>query len=523
MWLVQSYLKRAVARYPNHPAVVDPEQSFSYSQLADKLNHLTSALLAGGVSHRQPVPVLLPKSCLSVAVLLSVAQAGAFYVPLNPDQPPARLGHLLQRLNAALVISDAQGQQILSTAGFAGQVWVAEDLLQQPLQPELMARRQHLLLDTDPLYCNFTSGSTGEPKGVLISQRSVVDFIEAFVPLAGLSHTSVIGNQAPYDFDVFVKDLYGSLCCGATLVLIPTPYFTQPARLLDYICDQQVDTLIWAVSALCLISMLKGFSYRVPRQLRQVLFSGEPMPLKQLKIWMDHLPQTRFINLYGPTEITCNCTYFEVPGPQALSAPLPIGRPFANEAVFLLDDRDQQITAPEQEGQLCVAGTCLALGYYMDPVRTAEHFTLNPLNPAFPERIYRTGDMAYYRPDGNLMFTGRRDGQIKLMGHRIELGEIEAALELQPAVERACCIFDRRRQRLLAFAVPQPQLVALLPLDLPVRAQKISVTEQQLQEALRALLPHYMVPQRIYWYRTLPLNPHGKLDRASLSKRYEEA
>lgn len=180
--------------------------------------------------------------------------------------------------------------------------------------------------------------------------------------------------------------------------MIPTPYFTQPARLLDYICDQQVDTLIWAVSALCLISMLKGFSYRVPRQLRQVLFSGEPMPLKQLKIWMDHLPQTRFINLYGPTEITCNCTYFEVPGPQALSAPLPIGRPFANEAVFLLDDRDQQITAPEQEGQLCVAGTCLALGYYMDPVRTAEHFTLNPLNPAFPERIYRTGDMAYYRP-----------------------------------------------------------------------------------------------------------------------------
>ncbi len=523
MRLVLSYLEQAAARYPDHPAVVDPEQSFSYRQLADAQAHLASALLVAGVGHRQPVPVLLPKSCLSVAVLLSVARTGAFYVPLNPDQPPARLGRLLQRLDASLVISDAEGRRRLSETGFAGQILTAEDLVRQPLQLDLLEQRQRLLLDTDPLYCNFTSGSTGEPKGVLISHRSVVDFMEVFVPLAGLKHSSVIGNQAPYDFDVFVKDLYGSLSCGATLVLIPMSYFTQPVRLLDYICDHQVDTLIWAVSALCLISQLKGFRYRVPRQLRQVLFSGEPMPLKQLKIWMDQLPETRFVNLYGPTEITCNCTYYEVPVPLDLSSPLPIGRPFPNEAVFLLDDCDQLITAPEQEGQICVAGTCLASGYYRDPVRTAECFTLNPLNHIFPERIYRTGDMACYRPDGNLMFTGRRDGQIKLMGHRIELGEVEAALDLQPAVARACCIFDQRRQRLLAFAVPDPQAETGLPLDQPLRAQASSRTEQQLLEALRAQLPHYMVPQRIYWCRTLPLNAHGKLDRASLSKQYEEA
>ncbi len=162
--------------------------------------------------------------------------------------------------------------------------------------------------------CNgiFTSGSTGRPKGVVVSHRSVIDFMEYFTELFSITAQDVIGNQAPFDFDVSVKDIYATLKAGATMEILPKQLFSFPAKLLDYLCERRVTTAIWAVSALCIISTLNGFSYRVPTHLNKILFSGEVMPVSHLNIWREHLPDALFVNLYGPTEITCNCTYYIV-------------------------------------------------------------------------------------------------------------------------------------------------------------------------------------------------------------------
>lgn len=279
--------------------------------------------------------------------------------------------------------------------------------------------------------------------------------------------------------------------------------FSFPVQLLDFLCERRVTTLIWAVSALCIISTLKGFDYRVPDTVQKVLFSGEVMPVRDLTIWQEHLPNARFVNLYGPTEITCNCTYYEADRRFSPGERLPIGRPFPNEHVFLLSESDREITQPGVTGELCVSGTCLALGYYNNPDQTAKVFVNNPLCPQYPERIYRTGDLAYYGEDGLLYFASRKDFQIKHMGHRIELGEVEAALESISGMERVCCLFDEKHKRLTAFC-------------------RTCLTKREIVQKLGQLLPAFMIPNRFIFLEEFPLNKNGKIDRGLLRQKYME-
>jgi len=359
------------------------------------------------------------------------------------------------------------------------------------------ARRQ--AVDVDPLYINFTSGSTGVPKGVTVSHRSVLDFIPQFAEIFGITQNDILGNQAPFDFDVSVKDLYTALYTGAKVQIIPRAYFSQPTKLMDYLADHEVTILVWAVSAMCFVSIMNGFSYRIPSRVRQVLFSGEVMPIKHLMKWKSALPHARFVNLYGPTEITCNCTYAILPDRDfAPDEALPIGCAFPNEKVFLLDENDALVTVPGQAGEICVSGTALALGYYADPVRTAQAFTQNPLNTNWYERIYRTGDLARYDESGSLYYIGRRDFQIKHMGHRVELGEIEATAMRCDAVTRACCTFDAERQRLHLFYTGSCEKAALLA-------------------ALKESLPPFMQPNTAVQLDEMPLNKNGKIDRTALA------
>ena len=380
------------------------------------------------------------------------------------------------------------------TAGFAG-----ADLENLVNEAALLAARRRQAVDVDPLYINFTSGSTGVPKGVTVSHRSVLDFIPQFAEIFGITQNDILGNQAPFDFDVSVKDLYTALYTGAKVQIIPRAYFSQPTNLMDYLADHEVTILVWAVSAMCFVSIMNGFSYRIPSRVRQVLFSGEVMPIKHLMKWKSALPHARFVNLYGPTEITCNCTYAILPDRDfAPDEALPIGRAFPNEKVFLLDENDALVTVPGQAGEICVSGTALALGYYADPVRTAQAFTQNPLNTNWYERVYRTGDLARYDESGSLYYIGRRDFQIKHMGHRVELGEIEAAAMRCDAVTRACCTFDAERQRLHLFYTGSCEKAALLA-------------------ALKESLPPFMQPNTAVQLDEMPLNKNGKIDRTALA------
>ena len=348
------------------------------------------------------------------------------------------------------------------------------------------------MIDTDPLYINFTSGSTGVPKGIVVSHRSVIDFIGYFTDIFGINSSDTIANQAPFDFDVSVKDIYSCLRTGATLLIVPKRLFSSPTELLDYICDNKVTVMIWAVSALCLITTFHALEYKTPKTVRKILFSGEVMPYKHLCCWMEYLPDTIYVNLYGPTEITCNCTYHILDKKRDYSSGIPVGKPFPNEDVFLLDDNNLRIIVPGTVGKIAVRGTALALGYYRLEENNKQSFVQNPLNNAYPERIYLTGDLGKYDENGDLVFTGRIDNQIKYLGHRIELEEVEKAKSQMDGVDRCFCSFE----------------------DGKLRGYYVGTVEKTaLRSCMKETLPAFMIPGYIRKLQTMPMTKNGKIDR----------
>ena len=286
---------------------------------------------------------------------------------------------------------------------------------------------------------------------------------------------------------------------GATLQIIPKALFSSPAALLDHICEREITTMIWAVSALCLISAFHGLDYKVPKKVNKILFSGETMPRKHLDNWMNALKKAEFVNLYGPTEITCNCTYHKVQRDRDYADGLPIGKAFPNEHVFLLNDENNIITETGVTGEICVSGTALGLGYYNNQEQTNSRFVQNPANKNYIEPIYRTGDLAYYGENNDLYFAGRKDFQIKYMGHRIELEEIEKALSEVHGVERACCVFLKEKSKLLAFFTGE-------------------TTGKDIRKSLSSSLPVYMIPTSYTKLDSMPMTKNGKIDRTLLAE-----
>ncbi len=500
---ILEYLEQSAERFPDKIAFADEKSQCTFAELRTQAKKAGSALARRGCI-KKPVPVLMEKGVDTIEILMGIVYAGGFYVVLDAAQPAGRLGQILSTLEAELVITDEAGTQLLKDIPRAGETVDFRQLLQGGTDDALLETVQMQRQDIWPLYVMFTSGSTGVPKGVVVSHRSVIDFMEEFTENFGITHQDVLGNQAPWDFDVSVKDIYAGLKTGATVQIIPKQYFSFPMLLLDFLEERGVTSLTWAVSALCIVSALNGFSYKVPGRLRRVMFSGETMPVRHLNYWRRYLPDAMFVNLYGPTEITCNCTYYVIDREFAAGDAIPIGRPFANEHVFLLDENDREVTDPGREGEICVSGTALALGYYNNRRQTELAFVQNPLNQSYQELIYRTGDMGSYNERGELCFASRRDFQIKHMGHRIELGEIEAALEKVDDVVRSCCVFDGERKKIVCF-------------------YQGNVERRGLSLALGELLPDYMVPNVFRQVEEMPLTKNGKIDRNRLWSEYNES
>ena len=497
MKTILRYLEATAERVPDKTAVIDETGSCTYRELLESSSRVGSALTEI-IRPRTPVAVFMEKGIPALCSFFGTAAAGGFYALLNPAFPRERLTRIQSVLEPAAVLTDPTTYDRAREIFQGTPILRIDHLAQTEISVSRLAAVRRGMLDTDPLYVNFTSGSTGTPKGVAVSHRSVRDFIDCFTGLFGIGPEDVIGNQAPFDFDVSVKDIYSAVSTGATLVILPKRLFSNPAALLDVICDRQVTTLIWAVSALGLICSFHGLDYRTPHCVNKVLFSGEVMPLPHLRAWMEHLPDAVFVNLYGPTEITCNCTYHIIDRSRGYEDGIPIGKAFPNEQVFLLDGENREVREPKAVGEICVRGTALALGYYNAQRQTDLRFVQNPLNPHFPERIYRTGDLGAYNASGELMFCGRKDFQIKHMGHRIELEEVEKAIHSLPGVEQCCCIYDGKR--LCAFYSGQAEA-------------------QPLRQALQAKLPAYMIPGRWTKLDRLPLTANGKIDRNTLTRQ----
>ena len=499
--LILDYLEETAARLPDKTAFADPDSSVTFAALLRGARAVASALL-GCTQPRMVLGFYMDKSVAALVGFMGAVYAGCAYAPLNLRHPAARILSILNTLDAPVVITDRAHLAQLEAMQPGRTLLCVEDLLAHEIDEAGLSTVRLGMIDVDPLYVNFTSGSTGTPKGVVVCHRSVVDFITCFTEIFSITEQDVLANQAPFDFDVCVKDIYSGLFTGATVQIIPTAYFTQPTKLMDFLCDRGATMLVWAVSALCFVTTMNALDYRKPDTLRAILFSGEVMPIKHLHKLQKHLPDVMYVNLYGPTEITCNCTYYIVDREFAPGETLPLGVPFPNERVLLLTEEGRE-ARPGETGELCVAGTAVAMGYYKDPARTAAAFTQNPLHSDYLDLIYRTGDLVRLTETGEMVYVSRKDFQIKHMGHRIELGEIETALCAVEGVERACCLYLHDKGKILCYTCGPAQ-------------------KAQIVEALHVTLPAYMIPNLFRTIDAMPLNKNGKIDRNALMALYEK-
>lgn len=491
---VIEYLELSEKSFPDKTAVVDEHKKLTYSELAD-YSRRVGGRLVGHIKKSEPVAVYMEKSAETLCAFFGIVYAGGCYSLLNTELPEGRIRSIIEVLSPNVIITSEELYP-RALCMFQGKVILRiEELLMAPLPDSFYCRR----FDVDPLYINFTSGSTGVPKGIVVGNRSVLDFIDCFTDTFSICSDDIIANQAPFDFDVSVKDIYSALKVGATLVIVPRRMFTAPVELVEFLVEHNVTTMIWAVSALCLLSTFHAFDYKTPSTINKILFSGEVMPLKHLNTFRKHLPEAMFVNLYGPTEITCNCTYHILDKNVDYADGIPIGIPFENEDVFLLDESDKRIEAVDSIGEICVRGTALALGYYSAPEQNKKSFVQNPLNPRYPEIIYRTGDLGKFNEDGELVFCGRKDFQIKYLGHRIELEEIERAIAAIDGVERCCCIFDEKRSRLKGFYMGE-------------------IDKEELNSVMKKTFPSFMIPGVIKKVDNMPLTKNGKIDRKALAE-----
>lgn len=494
---ILQYLENTVSRLPEKIAFSDGDTSLTFRSLTEQAQSIGSFLYQSGI-YRQPVVVFMKKQPVTIAAFFGAVYAGCYYIPLDNEMPRHRIELILKSLKSGVMICDDSTIHIAQTLEFSGPVYHYDNIASTAIDTSALTRIRSKQLDIDPIYIVFTSGSTGIPKGVMACHRSVIDYIESLCEILAFSENTVFGNQTPLYFDACLKEIIPTIKYGATTFLIPKSLFMFPAKLVEYLNRHKINTLCWVVSALTMISSFRTLEKVIPEYVTTIAFASEVFPIKQLNLWRSALPNTRFINLYGPTETTGICCYYEVERQFEEHETLPIGKPFPNTEIILLNENNE-IPATGEQGEICIRGTRLTLGYYCNPEKTAESFVQNPLNDLYPELIYRTGDLGKYNEHGELLFSGRKDYQIKHMGHRIELGEIEVIVNTHWAVKSCCCIFDNQRKKIILFYTG----------DLPASDIAAYIKEK---------LPRYMVPNVIRQIDTLPYTSNGKIDRNALKQ-----
>ena len=496
---ILKYLESSYSTYPDREAVLDDQKKYTYREYYHLTRRIGSGLCAY-VGQRQPVGVYMEKCADAVAVFMGAVWAGGFYSCLNTELPGSRLEQIVSVLSPSLIVTQQALLEKAQALFPAQRIVTFEDLERSSEDPEALAERQARACDTDVLYVNFTSGSTGVPKGVLVSHRSVINFTEWWCETFEFDENEVFANQTPFYFDASVKDIYATLRCGATMHIVPRKFFSLPKKLVHFLNEKRITCIDWVPSALCMIVNFRALDKEKPESLKKVMFLGEVMPTKQFNMWRRALPEVKYANLYGPTEATGDCTYYKIEREFEDTEPIPIGFACSNTEVMLLDG-DTLVTEQDTVGEICVRGCSLAHGYFNNPEKTNEAFVRNPLQKNYYERIYRTGDLGKYNAYGEIVFLARKDSQIKHMGHRIELGEIETALSAVPGIRRGCCLYEHKTQKIVAIYEGELEPKAL--------------TEQ-----LKGKLPAYMIPNRYEVLAEMPINLNGKIDRTLLKHQY---
>lgn len=495
---VLNYLVNSVELNSDKIAYFSETSKYKYGKLLNDTEAIASGIIKNLSVSLRPILIYMEKSPYMLSAFWGCVMSRNFYVPLDISMPEYRINLIVENLKPAAIITDLA--HFDEAKEFCSHVFAYEQLIETEIDIDAINGRLNSAIDTDPVYVLYTSGSTGVPKGVVVSHRSLVDYIDHFCEEVNITSDDVIANQAPFYFDASLIDIYCTLKMGATMGIVPKTYFSVPIKLLEFLENYKITTVRWVPSAMKMISMFKGFKTLKPSSLRKVIFGAESMPTKVYNYWKENYPEAVFVQIYGPTEITGVCTYHIVDRDYEDSETIPIGKAFKNSDVFLLDEDDKLITRADTIGEICVKGSCLALGYYNAPEKTNEVFTQNPLNPYYPEKIYRTGDLAKYNERGEFVFVSRKDFQIKHMGHRIELGEIETAVMSIADIKNACCAFDEKKQKIVLFYESEVK------------------GDEDVLEALKKKLQRYMIPNVFKKMDKLPMNANGKVDRKYLKE-----
>lgn len=501
MNLVTELFNSTVKKYPEKTAFIDTKRSVSFRQLYEEGAIVATRLINEGL-FKKPVLLVMEKSVSLVSCFVGVAYSGNFYSPLDVKMPPDRVKKIVETLKPAIVITDKKHEVLAKSFVLDTKVLVFDELISQSkVDLNAVKKTSGNIIDTDILYVLFTSGSTGDPKGVIINHKAAVDFVEWITDKYKFDESTVFANQAQLYFDLSIQDVYAPLKCGATTVLIPNRMYSFPVRVWNLILENNVNTLVWIPSMLSMFANLDILRNVKHASLKTVLFCGEVMPTKQLNYWINAYPTTTFANLYGPTECTEACTYYTIDRTFKDDEVLPIGTPCENSDALIINEKGDNITTPGEVGELCIRGTCLSSGYYGNPQKTAEVFVQNPLNNSYPELVYKTGDLVCYNDRNELVYVCRKDYQIKIRGYRVELGEIEFAASSMEGIKYNCCLFDDKNEVIILVYTGSPDVNAV-------------------KDFLATKLQNYMIPGEVIKREQMLFNINGKVDRKALKALY---
>lgn len=489
---VLEYLELSTEKYPEKRAVAYKDQIYTYREIVEQSQKIGYTIAQTGLRNR-PVAVVADRSINTILYFMAVLYSGNYYVPIDPEMPAEKMMAIFENAQFSVVLGNEEHKTKIRSIGYQGAFYTTRDVSDGVVSIPPMG-------GDDPLYMVYTSGSTGKPKGVLKSHKAVISYLEAYCNTFDFSDEEVIGNQTPFYFDASAKDIYLLIKKGCTMEILPSALFSLPPELIDYLNEKGVTFASWVPTAISIVAQLNPFSLVKPTTLNKVFFVGEVMPMKHLNKWRKELPNIQYVNLYGSSEIAGICCYYEVRGEYPDDAVLPMGVPLENCKIYLMD-QDEIITAPGKVGEMYLVSDSLALEYYGDSEKTVQAFQMRDFGDGDLVRCFKTGDLAQYDANGNILFVARTDFQIKHMGHRIELGEIETVANALPEVNRCCCLYNAPKRKIVLFCELAPDC---------------TLKSQEIRSILKSKLSEYMVPGKVQIMDALPLNQNGKIDRQLL-------